>query len=233
MTRTVLILSMLVLASCGPTYTGGAGVGFDDGYNPYRAAREAELAGRNGTPAPLGPDGPGGQVISGDDLAAAGIGSAGTAGSTFQTGTTLPPGAAPQAAQPGGNVGISDEQDFGAVASRETIRSDAERLEAQREAYQVIQPEPIPERPRDTGPNIVAFALSTSNQPGEQIYSRTGFNSQSRFQRNCAKYSGSDQAQQAFLENGGPQRDRLGLDPDGDGFACYWDPRPFRAARQG
>jgi hypothetical protein len=34
------------------------------------------------------------------------------------------------------------------------------------------------------------------------------------------------------LSNGGPERDRLGLDPDGDGFACYWDPTPFRLARK-
>ena len=39
-------------------------------------------------------------------------------------------------------------------------------------------------------------------------------------------------AQQAFLEAGGPERDRKGLDPDGDGYACAWDPTPFRAAVQ-
>jgi hypothetical protein len=32
------------------------------------------------------------------------------------------------------------------------------------------------------------------------------------------------------LANGGPERDKEGLDPDGDGFACGWDPRPFRSA---
>ena len=37
-----------------------------------------------------------------------------------------------------------------------------------------------------------------------------------------------DQAQQDFLAKGGPERDRMGVDPDGDGFACAWDPRPFR-----
>ena len=37
-------------------------------------------------------------------------------------------------------------------------------------------------------------------------------------------------AQEAFLKAGGPERDRYGLDPDGDGFACRWDPTPFRAA---
>jgi hypothetical protein len=230
--RNMIVLSMVALASCGPTYTGGSGAGFDDGYNPYRAAREAELAGTARDPVLVEPGGQ--QVITGSELAAAGIGGAGAAGSTFQGGTAMPAGGGQiMPAQPGGNTGISDEQDFGAVSSRESIQSDAQRLAAQREAYQVIQPQPIPDRPRDTGPNIVAFALSTTNQPGEQIYSRSGTNSQSRFQRNCAKYSGSDQAQQAFLENGGPQRDRLGLDPDGDGFACYWDPRPFRSARAG
>jgi hypothetical protein len=39
-----------------------------------------------------------------------------------------------------------------------------------------------------------------------------------------------DLAQEAFLSEGGPERDRLGVDPDGDGFACRWDPTPFRRA---
>ena len=49
-------------------------------------------------------------------------------------------------------------------------------------------------------------------------------------ERACAKYSSSDLAQSDFLAQGGPRRDRLGLDPDGDGFACAWNPQPFRAA---
>ena len=48
--------------------------------------------------------------------------------------------------------------------------------------------------------------------------------------RNCGKYPSDDQAQIAFLDRGGPERDRLGLDPDGDGYACGWDPAPFRNA---
>ena len=35
------------------------------------------------------------------------------------------------------------------------------------------------------------------------------------------------------LPCGGPERDPRGLDPDGDGFACDWDPAPFRAAVSG
>ena len=46
------------------------------------------------------------------------------------------------------------------------------------------------------------------------------------------RYASPDKAQQDFLAKGGPDRDRLGVDPDGDGFACSWDPRPFRTALQ-
>jgi hypothetical protein len=129
------------------------------------------------------------------------------------------------AAVPSGR--ISDEQDFGAVASRETIESDKERIERNRAQYTVIQPTAVPERTGAAGPNIVQYALSTTHNPGTQVYRRSSL----RFtdpMAVCARYGSSDLAQQAFLEAGGPERDRKGLDPDGDGFACSWDPRPFR-----
>ncbi|MEY8839053.1 hypothetical protein AB9K41_08505, partial [Cribrihabitans sp. XS_ASV171] len=72
--------------------------------------------------------------------------------------------------------------------------------------------------------------LSTDHPKGTQVYSRAGFNLQAKAQRNCAGFPSADQAQIAFLESGGPQRDRQGLDPDGDGYACGWDPSPFRRA---
>lgn len=125
-----------------------------------------------------------------------------------------------------GNATISDEQDFAAVSERETIESDAERLARNREQYTVIQPTAVPER-TETGPNIVQYALSTTHNPGTRMYSRSSL----RFtdpMAVCARYASPDLAQQAFLEAGGPERDRRGLDPDGDGFACAWDPRPFR-----
>lgn len=125
----------------------------------------------------------------------------------------------------GGN--ISDEQDFDAVASRETIESDAERIARNRAQYTVIQPTALPERTASTGPNLVEYALSTTHNPGTQMYTRSAL----RFtdpNAACARYTSSDLAQQAFIEAGGPKRDRKGLDPDGDGFACAWDPRPFR-----
>lgn len=130
-----------------------------------------------------------------------------------------------------GNNGaaLSDEQSFDAVTSRETIESDAERRAQQAAAYQVVQPGALPTRGADTGPNIVDFALSTTNRVGQKIYSRF-LGSQGRMQRACAGYPSADAAQRAFLAAGGPRRDRKGMDPDGDGFACAWDPSPYRAA---
>jgi hypothetical protein len=129
------------------------------------------------------------------------------------------------------NPGISDEQDFNAVSSRETIESDKERIAKNRAEYVVVQPKDLPQRPGDTGPNIVEFALATTHAPGVQMYKRSGLGIRSADSA-CAKYSSPDQAQQDFLAKGGPDRDRMGVDPDGDGFACAWDPRPFRTALQ-
>ncbi len=125
---------------------------------------------------------------------------------------------------------ISDENDFQAVSARESIESDAARLASNRENYEVVAPTAVPERPADADPDIVSYALSAGNDPGVRVYSRSGINKTARAERNCAKYPSPDQAQIDFLATGGPQRDRKGLDPDGDGFACAWDPTPFREA---
>ena len=215
--RYLVLTTALALAAC-------TGDPYGTGYSDYEAAREAELTG-DLNPVMVSPSAE--EVITVEELAAAGIPVSPAPAPATTTAAALPPASA------GGSPVISDEQDFGAVSARETIASDRARLEEQRQAYRVINPEPLPERPPETGPNIVAYALSTTNQPGERIYSRSGLNLEARFNRNCARYGSPDQAQKAFLEAGGPQRDRMALDPDGDGFACYWDPRPFRAARSG
>jgi hypothetical protein len=126
---------------------------------------------------------------------------------------------------------VSDEQDFAAVSARETIESDKARIERNRALYTVIQPGALPVRPGDTGPNIVAYALATNNAPGVALYARSKVRVGNP-QAACARYGSPDIAQEAFLAAGGPDRDRKGLDPDGDGFACSWDPRPFRTALQ-
>lgn len=132
-----------------------------------------------------------------------------------------------------GNPGLSDENSFDAVSARQTIESDAARLQQQRAQYQQIQPTALPTETGNRDPNIVAYALSTSHPRGTKIYSRAGINLRAKSQRNCAGFLSPELAQLAFLQGGGPKRDRKALDPDGDGYACDWDPRPYRLAVRG
>ena len=123
---------------------------------------------------------------------------------------------------------LSDENDFEAVSERQSIESDAARIENNRAMYVLIEPTSLPRRPGSNIPSIVEFAIKTTNPVGTQLYSRP-FASKTRFDWNCAKYSSQSAAQEAFLIWGGPKSDPKGIDPDGDGFACYWDPEPFRS----
>jgi hypothetical protein len=124
---------------------------------------------------------------------------------------------------------MSDEQDFDAVAERESIESDAERLARMQAERVVVAPTAIPERPADIGPNIVDYALATTHPLGESRFARRPI-TEARHQRACLAFRSADLAQEWFLQNGGPTRDRQGLDPDGDGYACAWDPAVYRAA---
>ena len=234
------IFIAFVLVACAPTVPDSAtGVGFEDysDYEQERAAREEELVGtfpivasdeisdeiiETGIPVPTTSSAVSSQA-SGDNATVQASGDS----PTIQAGAD-----APTTQVNVDNPTISDEQNFDAVSARETIESDAERLAAQAQAYQVIQPTALPTRRGASGPSIVEFALATTNLVGQGIYSRSIIGAQSRFNRNCAKYPSSDMAQADFLKLGGPKRDRKGLDPDGDGFACYWDPAPFRQAVQ-
>ena len=129
--------------------------------------------------------------------------------------------------------GISDENNFDAVSGQRTIEGDAARIAQNKAQYQVIEPQALPERAGGEQPNIVAFALATSHPVGASVYARAGLGGTARAERNCAGFTSPDQAQIEFLSRGGPKRDSLGIDPDGDGYACRWDPSPFRKAAQG
>ena len=208
----LIVASALALAACEPTAPNdGAGVGFDNyvAYDAERAARDAELAS-----GPLSSD----NVISTEQL------------DTTEAASTQ---AQVQVEINQNNAGISDENSFDAVTSRESIEQNAARIQAQREAYTVIEPGALPSRGGiKDGATLVEYALATTNNVGQPIFSRSIIAAQSRYDRNCNKYASPDLAQEAFLARGGPKRDALGLDPDGDGFACAWDPRPFRLAVQ-
>lgn len=237
----VFALAALGLAACGPKVPPPRGIGFDD-YSAFeleRARREAALSEPRQSiiPAPQINTIPGtqtGQAIPTSDLAAAGIGqtaapapNVGLDPNRTQGIDASPANAAPVLAN--SNPGISDEQSFDAVSGRETIESDAERRAAQAAAREQIAPTALPDRPGNTGPNIVEYALNAPNVKGQEWYSRSILSGENRFQRNCAAYATPDDAQRDFMSRGGPERDRLGIDPDGDGFACGWDPAPFKA----
>ncbi|MBU2889423.1 hypothetical protein [Celeribacter halophilus] len=219
MRLTVAMISLAALAACEtPVPDSGAGVGFGS-YAEYQAQREAELISI----------GEGSGVATGLDTqtitqeAAAAIDAA---ESSSVTSSTSKPAVVTNAA------GISAENDFSAVSSERSIEEDAALVEANKQAYVTIQPTAVPERPAGDAGTIVEFALSTTNNVGEALYSRLIPGAAARAARNCAKYPSADLAQEDFLKNGGPERNAKGLDPDGDGFACSWDPAPFRLAAQ-
>lgn len=237
-----IMLASLALTACTPTVPdSGSGVGFQD-YNSY-------IRGAAPQPVPVGPvvvPPPGGSfdpaaaaaaIDRADGVAAPAQPQVAVIGSEVGTGVDRPRGNAPVGIKEESgemvhnNTGISDEQDFAAVSSRETIESDKQRIERNRAEYVVVQPTDLPQRPGDTGPNIVEFALATNHAPGVQLYKRSTIGKRDSAGA-CAKFTSPDIAQQEFLAKGGPDRDRMGVDPDGDGFACSWDPRPFRTALQ-
>ncbi len=196
------------------------------------AARNLPLPGQP-APAPATTGTP--PVIASSDLQNAGIGTRPVAqaptpvAATPQQVPSVPTNQAPTADVGIASTGISNEQDFDAVSDTRDIEDDAELRARQQAAYQVIQPEALPER-GNAGPNIIEYAINAPNRRGQEWYSRSILSGQGRFERNCASYRSADEAQRDFLTRGGPERDPRGIDPDGDGFACGWDPAPFRAA---
>lgn len=236
------VVSATLVAGCAPPppVDSGSGVGFQD-YNSYiRGSRPAPVPTGPVVVPPIGsafdPAAAAAAIDRAEGVSPVAPVAAATPAPLSPTNQdpARPRGSAPagiqeESGEVAGNVGISDEQDFNAVAARETIESDAERIARNRADYVVVEPGALPQRPGDTGPNIVEFALATNHAPGVQLYRRGGIALRDQAAA-CAKYASPDQAQQAFLERGGPERDRLGVDPDGDGFACSWDPRPFRTA---
>ncbi|UWR21552.1 hypothetical protein [Sulfitobacter sp. S190] len=236
----IAVLGVAVLAACQPGQPEDSrfGVGFDQTFDAQRANRDAALA-QSSVPAPAG--------VSAQPLPAPGSAEATAAQTSAVLAQTDPDAAARQAAAAANSgvapvnaspsnpapavldsaTGISRENNFDAVSGQRSIESDAQRIAANRAQYQVIQPQAVPERTA-TGPNIVAYALATSHPVGTKLYSRFSLAPAAKYNRNCGQFKHQDQAQIAFLAEGGPERDPKGMDPDGDGYACTWDPSVYR-----
>ena len=75
--------------------------------------------------------------------------------------------------------------------------------------------------------NVAKFARDTKHNKGEKIFTRLSFSIYNNWNE-CSKFKTKDEAQRKFLKDGGPYKDRFNLDPDGDGFACDWDPEIYR-----
>jgi hypothetical protein len=136
------------------------------------------------------------------------------------------PGVAPQGGTP-----LDDDTLNLTLYTIEQQKVDAriaeEELAAARSQLVIIQPTTVPTQAQ--GVNIALYAQRTNNVVGERIYSRSRTAGLGR--GGCGRFSSPDQAQRAFLAAGGPDRDPNNLDPDGDGFACAWDPAPYRQLR--
>lgn len=255
MIRSVVLLSLLTAAACAPKVPDSGRPAAIAAAQREQAARDAERASQTATFAPPAPvqaaslpqsDATNTPIVATSELAALGIGG-GPVGLAQDQAMQQPRDtsgdplrvqgveASPANAAPiiPNNPGLSDEQSFEAVSNRESIESDAERRARQAAARQIVMPSALPERPSDTGPNIVQYALNAPNKMGQEWYSRSIFAGKGKFERNCAAYNSPDAAQRDFLARGGPEKDPRGLDPDGDGFACGWDPAPFLLAAGG
>lgn len=225
--------------------------------SPQSVAREAQLSGQVAQAAPEATGAPNASTnpvtgVTASDLAAAGIGVTATQSAmpapqslarinsglpspaTTVEETTDPgaPLAAPGVAAASASVPAAPPSVGAAVIQRAESTSapaqpEAPVATAQPAAPAVAQPRAVASVAE--GPDIVAYALSTNHAVGTAVYQR-GVVSRAQSGRSCGRYHGADQAQRAFLEAGGPYRDRYGLDPDGDGFACSWSPAPFRTA---
>ncbi|MCR8546677.1 hypothetical protein M4578_02460 [Salipiger sp. P9] len=222
-------VAALALSACSPSVPdSGTGVGFED----YRTYSQRQLDAQRQASSQMTVQPP--TAVESRTLDDADTRAAATAAA--QNSGVAPVEASPSNPAPQvvtNAAGISNENNFEAVSAERDIQADAALIAQNRAQYQLITPTDLPPRPDSDAPNIVEYALRTTNPVGVTLYKRSGRYDGNRISRACGAYNSSDLAQEAFLSMGGPDRDRKGLDPDGDGFACAWDPAPFRAARGG
>ncbi|WP_112321545.1 hypothetical protein [Oceanibium sediminis] len=149
-------------------------------------------------------------------------------GSTSAPATGSSAGAVPGATEIG--IDPNDDSINLNLTSQEQQKRERDAAQARREAAQqqlvVVAPEPVPEQ--NINANVVAFAKETTHPVGTKRYNRPAFRNRVQSASNCRRLGSDDEAQRQFLANGGPTTDRFNLDPDGDGFACDFDPEKYR-----
>ena len=227
------VLVGLTLAACEPSVpNSAAGVGFGD-YQSYMKEREAALQGAPVSATTLPPAGHSTAPYANTAAyghsatldAAAAKTTQGTIGAdaiaALRATAPSSPGPAPVNPATGEYVGVNGQP-----------RAPGLPMDAMSH-YDGTRAAPVTDMTAAgaAGPNLAAYALSATNTLGQKVYERNGFKMTST-EKACGKFVSTDLAQRAFLEKGGPVKDPGNLDPDGDGFACAWDPRPFQAARQ-
>lgn len=129
----------------------------------------------------------------------------------------------PVPAKPEDRTTISNSQDFEAVSGRVTADSDAAKLEELKRTYKVFEPTAVPSR--GSSVDLESFARANADRAiGRKRYTRRRADYKEAGNSFCADYTDQDLAQINFLNQGGPKKDPLLLDQDGDGFACNWRP---------
>lgn len=125
-----------------------------------------------------------------------------------------------------GDVTFLDPSNLEAVAAGAIADSEAAATGG---VFDNIQPQQAGDvLPPPLIPRVAAFALRTTHQPGQQQWRRNPLRADG--QSICTQFPTRDQAQDRFLRDGGPERDPNGLDADGDGFVCGFDPNELRAS---
>lgn len=219
---------ILALGACGTAPAPNdvsEGVGFQD-YQQYQARRETLRTGQV-SGQPVAPQ----TALPPSEVTAEPFATP-PAGSTW-TGTSSTPATTP--AQSSGSVDVARiaagaiAEAEGGVSPASTAPQDAapQELAITPSGDDFVAP-PLPEGTRVLAANVAAFALSTTHEVGDRVYSRFPLRL-SRREVRCSDFRTTDQVQDWFLRNEGPERDRSGLDPDGDGFACNWTPERYRA----
>lgn len=220
--RGLMVIAVLGLAGCGGEHMGmNPNYMWDGGrYADYRLEREVALLNNSAEPPTipiaLPTDAPTGEEIAGASPVRApatkglSVGPDGRATRIRRTSAGTP--------APTSTPALDGTDGYGQGTG----------MTATTTAAATTAPAPVTRRTPRSLPILARYAADMRHDPGVRgVFPRNG-GSAATAQAACAVYGTPDDAQRDFLRNGGPQRDPKGMDPDGDGYVCTWDPRPVR-----